>query len=254
MTWVWESSRAEGMDRLVLLAIADNANDQGANAWPSVATIAGKAKVSERTVQRCVKSLQLLGELEVVIGGGRHNVNIYTVLMNGRQDVTPSESHPVNVTPIVDRERVTTSQERVSGSPETVTPVSPEPSLTIKEPSKTLSSARADVERICGHLADAVQANGSKRPRVTDRWRSSARLLLDADGKTEDQIHNAIAWCQGDEFWRANILSLPKLREKYDQMRLTAQRGKASTTNKRVTDAEPVIAKYEAMEAGHAQV
>jgi hypothetical protein len=31
-----------------------------------------------------------------------------------------------------------------------------------------------------------------------------------------------IRWCQADEFWRGNILSMPKLREKYDQLRLKA--------------------------------
>jgi hypothetical protein len=32
----------------------------------------------------------------------------------------------------------------------------------------------------------------------------------------------AIDWCQSDPFWRANILSMPKLREKYETLRLRA--------------------------------
>jgi len=83
---------------------------------------------------------------------------------------------------------------------------------------------RDDVERICNHLSDLVEANGSKRPTITAKWRDSARLMLDRDGRTELEIHGAIDWCQADEFWRGNILSLPKLREKFDQMRLQAQR------------------------------
>lgn len=69
-------------------------------------------------------------------------------------------------------------------------------------------------------------------------------MLLDADGKTVDQVKAAIAWCQADPFWRANVLSMPKLREKYDQLRLQAQREreprgspKKSTTDARVTEA-----------------
>jgi hypothetical protein len=54
--------------------------------------------------------------------------------------------------------------------------------------------------------------------------------MLDRDGRTEQEVHGAIEWCQGDEFWRANILSLPKLREKYDQLRLQAQRRSGSTS------------------------
>lgn len=103
-----------------------------------------------------------------------------------------------------------------------------------------IATQRADVERLCQHLADAITSNGSKRPTITKSWRDAARLLLDKDGRTEQQAHDAIAWCQRDEFWRANILSMPKLREKYDQLRLAATRApnghNGSTTNNRVAE------------------
>lgn len=88
---------------------------------------------------------------------------------------------------------------------------------------------RDDVERVCRHLADAVEANGSKRPHVSERWRTEARRLIDLDGRTPDQIIRAIDWCQSDAFWRANVLSMPKLREKYDQLRLAAEREQAQS-------------------------
>jgi hypothetical protein len=83
---------------------------------------------------------------------------------------------------------------------------------------------RADVESLCSYLADKIEGNGSKRPKVTERWRTACRLLIDTDGRTEEQVRTAIDWCQADEFWRANILSMPTLREKYDQLRLAASR------------------------------
>jgi hypothetical protein len=83
---------------------------------------------------------------------------------------------------------------------------------------------RGDVQRLCTHLADRIEANGSQRPGVTSRWHDAARLLLDRDGRAEHQVHAAIDWCQDSEFWRSNILSMPKLREKYDQLRLQATR------------------------------
>ena len=85
-------------------------------------------------------------------------------------------------------------------------------------------AARDDVDRICQHLADRIDGNGSKRPVITKRWRDAARLLLDKDKRTEEQVHAAIDWCQESEFWKANILSMPKLREQYDRIRLNAQR------------------------------
>lgn len=90
--------------------------------------------------------------------------------------------------------------------------------------SKKPESTRDDVERVCGHLADRIEANGSKRPQIGQRWRDAARLLIDKDGRTEQQVHNAIDWCQDDEFWRVNVMSMPTLREKYDRLRLAAQR------------------------------
>jgi hypothetical protein len=98
-----------------------------------------------------------------------------------------------------------------------------------------LEPAREDVERICEHLAARVEGNGAKRPTITEKWRDAARLMLDRDGRTETDVFAAIDWCQADEFWRANILSMPKLREKYDQLRLQAQR-KNGTTRQQETD------------------
>ena len=74
--------------------------------------------------------------------------------------------------------------------------------------------------------------------------------MLDRDGRTEQQIHAAIDWCQADEFWRSNVLSMPKLREKYDQLRLQAQRRNGpsvnaeSTTDQRVRAGLALAAKY----------
>lgn len=80
MTWVWDHSRATGSDRLVLLAIADCANDVGNEAWPSLKSIASKARVSEATVKRSIVALSDLGELIVDSGGGRAT-NRYRVVM-----------------------------------------------------------------------------------------------------------------------------------------------------------------------------
>jgi hypothetical protein len=99
---------------------------------------------------------------------------------------------------------------------------------------------RADAERLCQQLADRIEANGSRRPAVTKAWRDAARRMIDLDGRTEDQVARAIDWCQNDEFWCSNILSMDKLRKQYDRLRLAAQRGsggtKTATTDARVQD------------------
>ena len=82
---------------------------------------------------------------------------------------------------------------------------------------------RPEIEALCTLLADLIEHNGSKRPAITQKWRDAVRLMLDRDGRTTEQIAYLVNWSQADEFWRSNIQSMPKLREKFDQLRLKAQ-------------------------------
>lgn len=70
MTSVWERSQASGTDLLVLLALADNANDAG-ECWPSIHYIARKCRIDDRTTQRRIRSLEAINEVVVIRGGGR---------------------------------------------------------------------------------------------------------------------------------------------------------------------------------------
>lgn len=100
MSWVWQHSTSEGIDRLVLLAIADAADDDGGNAWPSVATLARKTRVDPRTVQRAVRRLVAVGELTMRPNAGRNGVNVYRVTMTPGATPPLAHSHPrQNATP-----------------------------------------------------------------------------------------------------------------------------------------------------------
>jgi len=107
------------------------------------------------------------------------------------------------------------------------------------------SAVAADVESIaeCEHLADWIERNGSKRPAVTKAWLQAADRLKRLDGRTHEQVMTCIDWCQRDEFWRSNVLSMPKLREKYDQLRLVASRRAAQPSG---SDIRAAIARGEA--------
>lgn len=242
MSWVWEHSVSIGAERLVLLAIADAANDAGREAYPAMATIARKANVDKRTAQRAVRALVQLGELSVQENAGPKGTHRYAVLMGqGRQDATRGDSPPRQdarggSTPRGDSPPGVASDPAGGGisslqGRQDATRTVLEPSRPVR---KNVTSAdadtppRDDVDRLCAHLADRIEANGSKRPAVTKKWRDAARLMLDRDGRTEQQIRNAIDWCQSNEFWRANILSMPTLRDRYDRLRLEAQRAPAT--------------------------
>jgi hypothetical protein len=73
---VWKCSRAKCGDLLVALAIADFADDEG-NAYPSIATLSKKSRLSDRQVKRAIKNLEILGELRILRGTGPFGTNRY---------------------------------------------------------------------------------------------------------------------------------------------------------------------------------
>lgn len=107
------------------------------------------------------------------------------------------------------------------------------------------TNVRRDVESVCYHMANSVCERTGRRPRITKKWLDSARLMIDRDGRTPDQIHAAIEWVHNSEFWRANILSIPKLREKWDTLKLQAER----SARPHVTRAEEFRARQRAKAA-----
>lgn len=109
----------------------------------------------------------------------------------------------------------------------------------------TPTRERPDVEAVCDHMADSVAARTGRRPRITKRWRDAARLMIDRDQRPTDQIHAAIDWVAQSDFWAANILGLPKLREKWDTIYLQARREKHAQSP-RVTRAEEFRARQRA--------
>lgn len=87
-----------------------------------------------------------------------------------------------------------------------------------------INEHRPDVDAVCQHMAASVQRRTGRAPRITAAWRTQARLMIDRDGRTVEEITRIIDWVEADDFWRANVLSLPKLRQKFDTLRLQAQR------------------------------
>ena len=90
-------------------------------------------------------------------------------------------------------------------------------------------------------LALLIEENGSKKPKVTDAWITDMDRLIRLDERTPEQVENAIRWSQRDDFWKSNILSPKKLREKYDQLRLVAIREmKSKDATPKINDEETI--------------
>jgi hypothetical protein len=99
MAVVWDQFPGGGSQLLVLLKLADFANDAGGNIYPSIATLARYARSTERQVQRIMQGLIEDNWIEVVAhaSGGRGKAREYRLKLDrlcepkkGDTDVTVS--------------------------------------------------------------------------------------------------------------------------------------------------------------------
>jgi len=97
LSWVWDCSPVKGARRLVLLALADHADDETWSCWPSVRRIAAKTQIPERSVRRLLGELKEAGAIEVQAGAGslgkasnkRQRTNRYTIVHDPGHSVIP---------------------------------------------------------------------------------------------------------------------------------------------------------------------
>lgn len=88
MSAVWSIALPDS-EKLVLLALADCANDEG-SCWPGMASLTAKCSKSERTIQGAIKSLCAKGHLTRIETLGKGCT--YTV--HPRKDCAPAEAAP----------------------------------------------------------------------------------------------------------------------------------------------------------------
>jgi len=78
MTTVWTEAPYQGGALLILLAMADWADDNG-YCWPSVRTLARKSRQSERNVRKCLARMKGEGTISVETNAGPHSTNRYQI-------------------------------------------------------------------------------------------------------------------------------------------------------------------------------
>ena len=130
MSMVWRHGPEDRGELLVLLALADFADDDG-YCWPAMQTIADRARMTDRGVRKIVRRLEESGWLSVRKGGGRGGSNGYHIARHPPVNPEPETGNTVPPEP----ETGNTSAETRNGSAETRNGGSAKPSRTIKEPS-----------------------------------------------------------------------------------------------------------------------
>lgn len=197
ISWVLQHSETEKVDRLVLIALADYANDDGGGCWASVGKIAAKARCSERTAQYALRRLEDGGHI-VKSGVSPRGTNVYRVLFEGGAKAAPPAENPP--------QGVQESDGGVQKSDGGVQGAAPEPSLEpSSEPSKE-PSVKERVQKAFDYWLTIIDDGvDSKRYKLTkERERALKGRLKDSD---PEEIRDAMLgawsdpWCQEKGKW-----------------------------------------------------
>ena len=210
MSLVWEAEGLSPTHRLILLSLADHANDEGM-CYPSIRRLAKRTGLSERAVQGAAAALQAAGWLRIERNAGPKGCNLFTVCTPAA-NAPPQQVHP--------RRKCTTPPQQVRPPP---AGDAPEPSLNHQEPSEEEANASlspAGDARAFDEIAHAVtaynaaaEASGWPTVRILSKARRSALAarLREAGGLAgwEAALSKAQAspHCCGenDRGWTANF-------------------------------------------------
>lgn len=101
-----------------------------------------------------------------------------------------------------------------------------------------------DALDLSNHLASLILRNTPdhsiaeirEREIAVTRWAGDIEKLIRLNGRKPDHVREVIQFCQDDSFWRKNILSGSKFREKYDQLLVAMTNGKGGKGGDNLTD------------------
>jgi|GEM_PF-3730617 len=213
--------------KVVLVAICHRADDKTHTTIVGQKTLAAMLGGSVAKVGRAVKELEAVG---VISRESRHGVGGYRT----SDKTVVNKAYSTKSLPVETPTRQKAHKENRASLP--VVLAEPTGRIDVAEEvtqyghsvghsvNTSTNVVREDVSRLCNLLADLIEHNGSLRPTVKTAWTDSARLLLDKDGRDYESAEKLIRWVQADNFWRGNVMSMPKFREKYDQLRLSANK------------------------------
>lgn len=109
----------------------------------------------------------------------------------------------------------------------------PEPELDkskqqkpVRAKNATVAQYSVEVNQLTDLLVEKIKENNPKAQTPNfNQWRDSIRLMIENDKYEFEQIRKMIEYCQSDDFWKSNILSAKKLREKAGTLVLQMDRG-----------------------------
>ena len=235
-SWVWHGDECKtlmGNELVLMLSLADVADDNGRCRYIAddddltYDGLAKKVRVDRRTIERLIPKLRKQGLLTMQ-RGSKSRPNEFAIVVPWVQRSPDNLSGNDSGIP---RQRVDIPRHDVQDSPTNDASVPLYRRIDVGDvatsdvasdalPSKYTPS----VSRLCDLLAEKVRANGHKVGTVGEKWWAACDRLMRLDGYTAEQIEWMIHWSTSNEFWAANIRSMPTLREKFSTLVMQAKR------------------------------
>jgi len=197
--WAWEQITTSS-EKLVLLCLADCHNGDTGQCNPSIAYVAKKTGMDRKTVLKCMKGLNdknLLDRKKVYGSSNMYCLNIspkngtYESPNNGTFKVPKTEHKPK------------------------------------KEPKKNLRHEDGDMKVAVSIFNLIRNINPNHKEPKFDVWANDVRLMREQDNRSHHDILALFKYANSDDFWKSNILSPKKLRDKWDV--LTIKKGDIKT-------------------------
>ncbi|BDT68536.1 hypothetical protein os1_27190 [Comamonadaceae bacterium OS-1] len=182
MARVWDQSQHSGSELLMLLALADFADDDG-NSYPAVPTLAAKCRMTPRNANHILAALRASGELQVLLNEGPRGTNRYRIVM-GAPLKAASPLKPIAPLKEPSPLKAASSLKPTSRTPEVgflkpLKPTSDEPSLNHQEPPIAASTSKSALQSGDGFVKfwDCYPKKVSK----SDAQKAFAKLKADAE-------------------------------------------------------------------------
>lgn len=188
MTRVWDETRFKSNELLVMLCLADHANDEGV-CWPSYERIAGRARCSRRTAIRIVLALSNEGWIEIKrrrTGPKENCSNVFRLNLENTGDKLAPVETPFDdeIPPMGDKSEMMGDKTPQGQVTQLCHPNHKEPSI---EPSSVRSSTRTkdfpDFDEVYEYLCDLGDLNVIHAAACAERWLQSVESIEVLDWK-----------------------------------------------------------------------
>lgn len=217
-------------DAVILLA--DKASGIWTGSARALAAICGAGDISERKARHILESLERKGYVKRFPTPRSHRN--YPVLVNRYKVSTGAQSgKSLNAAATTDWRFPVYDECPQPGAQLGAETAPIQERERDKRRKTTLSAAAKQPSPVGASLASLLGTRileNNPDAKITEarvrQWGIEADRMMRLDSRSEQQISELIDWCQRDSFWKTNILSMSKLREKFDQLTMKMRAGR----------------------------